>query len=47
MKMYAEHRQLMAQIENQVLEEQVVDWLLEKASVTDQSVAFSELMESN
>ena len=47
MKRYAEHRQLMAQIENQVLEEQVVDWLLEKASVTDQSVAFSELMESN
>ena len=44
LKLYAEHRQLMAQVENQVLEDQVLDWLLDQATLTDEPVAFADLM---
>ncbi|NND37192.1 MAG: trigger factor [Gammaproteobacteria bacterium] len=43
-KMYFQNPQLMAQVENVVLEEQVIAWLVDKATVTAKKVAFSELM---
>jgi trigger factor len=43
-KMYFQNPQLMAQVENVVLEEQVIAWLVDKATVSTKKVAFSELM---
>ena len=43
-KAYVSNRDLMGQLETSVLEEQVVDWLIEHAEVTDKSIAFNELM---
>jgi len=43
-KIYASNRDLMSQLETSVLEEQVVEWLLERAQVSDKAVAFKELM---
>jgi trigger factor len=43
-KIYRGNPDLMSQVETAVLEEQVVDWLLERAEVTEKSVAFSEFM---
>jgi len=43
-KIYASNRDLMSQLETSVLEEQVVEWLLERAQVSDKAVAFRELM---
>lgn len=43
-KIYRGNPELMSQIETSVLEEQVVDWLLERAKVTDKPVGFSEFM---
>jgi len=43
-KMYFQNPQLMSQVENLVLEEQVIAWLVDKATVTTKKVAFSELM---
>ncbi len=43
-KMYFQNPQLMAQVENVVLEEQVIAWLVGKATVSTKKVAFSELM---
>ncbi|NGP52462.1 trigger factor [Thioalkalivibrio sp. XN8] len=43
-RIYRANRDLMSQIETAVLEEQVVDWLLARAKVTDKPVAFNELM---
>jgi trigger factor len=43
-KIYRSNPDLMAQVETAVLEEQVVDWLLEKAHVTEKPVEFSALM---
>ena len=45
-KMYFQNPQLMGQVENMVMEEQVVEWLLDKASVSAKTVSFSELMDS-
>lgn len=43
-KLYTGNPQLVEQIEMQVMEEQVVDWLLERAEMTDQPSTFKELM---
>jgi len=43
-KIYASNRDLMSQLETSVLEEQVVEWLLDRAQVSDKAVAFGELM---
>jgi FKBP-type peptidyl-prolyl cis-trans isomerase (trigger factor) len=34
----------MGQVQNLVMEEQVVDWLLEQASVSEKQTTFKELM---
>jgi trigger factor len=41
---YRSNPQLQRQMEAAVLEDQVVDWVLERARVTDQSSTFKELM---
>jgi len=41
---YQRQPEAMRQVEMMVLEEQVVDWLLERAKVTDQSTTFKALM---
>lgn len=43
-RVYRANRDLMSQVETAVLEEQVVDWLLERAKVTEKPVGFNELM---
>jgi hypothetical protein len=35
----------MGQIEAEVMEEQVVDWLIEHAETTDEASSFAELMQ--
>jgi len=44
-RMYFQNPQLLAQVENAVLEEQVVERLLDKATITDEQCSFDELME--
>ncbi|MGC3982548.1 MAG: trigger factor [Steroidobacteraceae bacterium] len=44
LKAYRENQEAQRQIENLVLEEQVIEWLLERAKVTDQSMTFKDLM---
>ena len=39
-KQYHEHPQYLQQVESMVLEEQVVDWLMEKAQVTEKNTDF-------
>lgn len=41
---YFSNRDLLAQVESLVVEQNVVDWFLSKAKVQDQSIAFDELM---
>ena len=43
-KAYRENAQLRNQLESGVLEEQVADWLLERAKTTEQSATFKEVM---
>jgi trigger factor len=43
-ELYRSEPRLMDQVENMVLEEQVVDWVLENAKVNTKSMSFSELM---
>jgi trigger factor len=43
-KAYRENAQLRGQLESGVLEEQVVDWLMERAKITDETVSFKEVM---
>lgn len=45
-KLYFQNPQLIAQVENLVMEEQVVDWLVSKAAVKAKATAFKELMGS-
>ena len=42
-KLYFQNPQLLSQIDNMVLEEQVVEWLVEKATQTVVRKSFSEL----
>jgi len=44
-KMYFQNPQLIGQVENMVLEEQVVAWLVDRSSVTTKQVSFNELMD--
>ena len=44
LKLYTGNRQLMERVEMDVLEEQVVDWLLEHAEATEEKTTFQELM---
>jgi trigger factor len=42
-KMYQSSPRLMASIESSVLEEQLIDWLLERAQVTERVCSFDEV----
>jgi len=44
---YLGNRQRLAEVETMVMEDNVVDWVLQQAKVTDAPVAFDELMGSN
>jgi trigger factor len=44
-KMYQNSPRLMASIESSVLEDQLIDWLLERAQVTDKVCSFDEVTE--
>lgn len=44
-ELYRSNPQLSDQVRNLVLEEQVVEWVLDNAKVTDRSMGFKELME--
>ena len=44
LKAYRQNPDAMRQVEGMVLEDQVVDYLLERATVTDQPSTFKELM---
>lgn len=44
LKLYTGNRQMMERLEMEVMEDQVVDWLLEHAKMTDQAMSFKELM---
>lgn len=41
---YMEHRQAMEKVELAVIEDQTVDWILERAKINDQAMSFDELM---
>lgn len=43
-QVYFQNQGLLQQIESAVLEEQVTDWLLEKAEIKEKTVSFKELM---
>ena len=45
-QMYYNNPELLAAVENSVLEEQVVDWVLDHAKVTDKPMQFKELIDS-
>ena len=40
-QLYYSNQRLLQQVESSVLEEQVVDWVLEQAKVSDQAMAFT------
>lgn len=44
-KLYTSSPEMMGQIEAEVMEEQVVDWLIEHAETTDEASSFAELMQ--
>jgi trigger factor len=44
---YLGNRQRLAEVETMVMEDNVVDWALQRAQVTERQVAFDELMGSN
>jgi trigger factor len=43
-KAYRGNRELMSQLETAVLEDQVVEWLEERAKITEKTIGFNELM---
>jgi trigger factor len=45
-QMYFSNPQLLQQVENAVLEEQVVDWVMENAKVSPKAMAFKEVIEA-
>lgn len=45
-ELYRQNPQMRDQIENAVLEEQVVDWVLDNARVSEREMSFKQLMES-
>jgi trigger factor len=44
LKAFRDNQDAQRQIENLVLEEQVIEWMLERAKVSDQAMTFKELM---
>ena len=44
LKAYAENREAQRHIENLVLEDQLIEWLLERAKITEQPSSFKDLM---
>jgi trigger factor len=44
LKAFRDNQDAQRQIENLVLEEQVIEWMLERATVSDQAMTFKELM---
>ncbi len=46
-ELYRQNEQLIDQIENSVLEEQVVDWVLENAQVNEREMKFKELIDQS
>lgn len=44
LKIYRENQEAIRQLENLVLEEQVIDWMLERVQVTEQPMSFKEAM---
>ncbi len=45
-ELYYNNQNLLGGIENSVLEEQVVDWVLEKAAVTDKQMSFQDVIQA-
>jgi trigger factor len=43
-KLYYQNPQLLSQVENLVMEDQVVEWLVSKATVKDKVISFNDLM---
>ena len=43
-ELYRNDPNLMSSLRNRVMEEQVIDWIAERAEATEQAVGFSELM---
>ena len=43
-KLYTGNRQMMERLEMEIMEEQVVDWLLEHARIEEKAISFKELM---
>jgi trigger factor len=43
-ELYRNDPNLMSSLRNRVMEEQVIDWIAERANATEQAVGFSELM---
>jgi trigger factor len=44
LKAYRENQDAQRQVENMVLEEQIIEWMLKRAKVTDQPMSFKEVM---
>jgi trigger factor len=44
LELYRNDPNLMANLQNRVMEEQVIDWIAERASATEQSMSFTEVM---
>ena len=45
LKAYSENREALRQIENIVLEDQLIEWMLAQCSVTEKTLSFKELMD--
>ena len=43
-ELYRNDPNLMSGLRNRVMEEQVIDWIAERADATEQAMSFSELM---
>ncbi|MBP7370036.1 MAG: trigger factor, partial [Arenimonas sp.] len=43
-ELYRNDSNLMAGLQNRVMEEQVIDWVAERAQATDQNMSFTEAM---
>jgi trigger factor len=45
-QLYYNNQQLLAQVENTAMEEQVVDWVMENAKVSNKEMKFQEVISS-
>ena len=44
-ELYARDQELMASLRNRVVEDQVIDWVVARAKVSEQHLDFTELMQ--